>query len=336
MGCLKRWSAPLILLAAGCAQAPGPSHAVYPTASPSCALSTNDRAWLDRSMAAWNYTSRNITNIGPVKNLKAVIFDDHCELTSSTAMNGGPSVWQTQLHPGQVKLPTGESIPAGMTSFASADERGNFFVMSTPSVWRANNVNPGTTGLDLLMTGVLLHEATHVAQAPTYGRRMDDLTERWKLPEDFNDDSIQKRFEGNAEFSAAINRETQLLLDAAAAPDRETSIHLAREARAMMRGRQDRWYPAADGYLREAEDIWLTMEGSAQWAAYQWLIDKRGGRLSPQVAGPGFGTRSKWWTQKQGFALFLVLERLTGDRWKKHAFGDGAKTGLEMLDEAIA
>lgn len=287
-------------------------------------------------MEAWNYTSRKITGIGRVKNIKAVIFDQHCVLTSSTAMNGGPPVWHAQAHSGEVRLSGGEAIPAGVTSFASANESGNFFVMSTPSVWRAGNVDPGSTGLDLLMTGVLIHEATHVAQTPTYGQRIGQLTKRWKLSDDFNDDSIQKRFEGNAEFSASINKETQLLLDAAAAGDRATTVRLAREARALMRARQDRWYPAADGYLREAEDIWLTFEGSAQWAAYRWLIDQRGGRLAPQVAGPGFGTRAKWWTQRQGFALFMVLERLTAGSWKQHAFRDGRKTVLEMLDEAIA
>jgi hypothetical protein len=99
-----------------------------------------------------------------------------------------------------------------------------------------------------------------------------------------------------------------------------------------MRARQQRWYPAAEAYLAPAEDIWLTMEGSAQWAAYQWVIDPKGGAVP--LERTQFRT-GRWWSQVQGFALFLALDRLTGEGWKRHAFGDGAKTGLEMLDEAL-
>ena len=35
------------------------------------------------------------------------------------------------------------------------------------------------------------------------------------------------------------------------------------------------------GSLAEAEDVWLTMEGSAQWAAYKWVVDPRGGAVPP-------------------------------------------------------
>jgi len=29
-------------------------------------------------------------------------------------------------------------------------------------------------------------------------------------------------------------------------------------------------------------------------------------------------------------------DRIAGPRWKKHAFGDGSKTVLELLDETLA
>jgi hypothetical protein len=302
---------------------------------PACSLSAPDKAWLDRAMTAWDYTSRRITRVGRIANLQAVIFDAKCVLTSRTAMSGGPRTWHSTRHPGQVALPNGETIPANVISFASTNAKGNFFVMSTPSVWRAGDVNE-QFGLEPLMVAVLLHEGTHVAQFPTYGARMSALSERFRLPETFNDDSIQERFRSSAAFSASMTREIDLLLAAATAKDRESALRLAREARALMRARQDKYYPAQDAYLRDAEDIWLTLEGSAQWAGYQWVISPRGGRIAPAVAFPAYGKRGKWWSQEEGFALFMVLDRLTGDAWKRHAFGDGNKTVLEMLDQALA
>ena len=56
----------------------------------------------------------------------------------------------------------------------------------------------------------------------------------------------------------------------------------------------------------------------------------------PRAAFGSFGWHGKWWSQNEGFALFMALDRLAPGDWKKHAFGDGAKTILEMLDEAIA
>ena len=102
-----------------------------------------------------------------------------------------------------------------------------------------------------------------------------------------------------------------------------------------MRTRQQRWFRGHDAYLAEADDIWLTMEGSAQWAAYQWLIDPRGGAIARDTAFTSF-SKGRWWSQVEGFALFMALDRLVGDRWKRHAFIDGKKTGLEMLNAALS
>ena len=285
-------------------------------------------------MDAWNHTAHRITGVGRVENIRAVFFDSACMVTSDTAMNGGPMLWRASRHAGKVQVPNGPVIDAGVTSFAMGGEDAEQFVMSTPSIWRAaNKSDNGLGSLETLMTVVVIHEGTHVAQIPTYGRMIGALSAANNLPEDFNDDSIQKRFEGEADYAASMKRETELLFAAADATDESEARRLAREARALMRARQQRWFTGADSYLAEAEDIWLTFEGSAQWAAYRWVVDPRGGAVPPERVQFRTG---RWWSQVQGFALFLALDRLTGDAWKRHVFGDGARTGLQMLDEAIA
>lgn len=307
-----------------------------PTPAPSCALSRADKAWLDRAVRAWTFTARNITHLRLPSRFEARIFNAHCVLASGTALAGGPNRWSAMRHSGRIKLPNGEVISAGVTSFAFSDGRKGFFVMSTPSVWRAGKVDGGPLGLDTLMVAVLIHEGSHVDQVPTYGRRMEELSRRYHLPASFSDDSIQERFASNAAFAASVGRETNLLLESSRAKSRSDALRLAREARALMRERQERWFTGGDSYLATAEDIWLTMEGSAQWAGYRWLIEPKGGGYAPAVAEAGFGTRGKWWSQKEGFALFMALDRLTRGEWKAHAFGDGAQTGLQMLDAALS
>ncbi len=78
----------------------------------------------------------------------------------------------------------------------------------------------------------------------------------------------------------------------------------------------------------------LTFEGSGQWAAYRWMVHPRGGAQPGEEVKPRY-TKGRSWSQTEGFALVMALDRIAGPGWKEHAFGDGALTVLEMLDEAL-
>lgn len=302
-----------------------------------CQLSPTDRAWVDRAVEAWRMAAPDIAGIGELENFPAVIFSDTCTLTSSNALTltNADAAWSAQAHNGEILLPDGEAMPAGVTSFTNANEHGAYFVMSTPSVWESGGVAGGPLGLETLMVAVLLHEGSHVVQAPTYGLRVVALQERHSLPDSFGDDSLQKYFESQEDFTASITRETALFFQAADAADRATAKGLARHARDLMLVRANRWYAGDEFYWREAEDIWLTFEGAGQWLGYQWLIHARGGAVPTSQAMSGFGQRSRWWSQNEGLAIALTLDRLAGPDWRRHAFGDGSKSLLEMLDESL-
>jgi hypothetical protein len=265
-----------------------------------------------------------------------VIFDKECVLQSGTAMAGGPAAWVGRRHNGQVTLPDTAIVPAHVTSFAGSTDSGAFFVMAAPSIWRQGGVTGGAISLEDLMTAVMVHEASHVLQFSTYGERVEQFVAQNKLPDTFNDDSIQAEMENDADFASSMTREIELLFAAAAAPDRPSALRLARAARALMSARHSKYYTGERGHLAVAEDLWLSMEGSGQWLAYQWLIDPNGAAMLPRVALDAFAKRGRWWSQKQGVALFLVLDRLTKEDWKERAFGDGARTAMEMIDSALA
>jgi hypothetical protein len=311
-----------------------------PPSAPACEISTEDRDWIDGALTAWRFTANEITGVRGTRPFEAVFFDDDCMLTSPNAFSAATVAevsWTATPHSGEITLPGGQAMPAGVTSFASAEGDRAFFVMSTPSVWRAAGVSNDALGLETMMIGVLLHEGSHVAQFGSYGARIAAIVAASNLPsDDINDDMVQNRFGENAEFAASVERETELLFRVANSRDDAQARQLAREALELMRARQTRWYIGADAYLAAAEDTWLTLEGSGQWVAYQWIVHPSGGAVESDIAMANFARRGRWWSQKEGIALAFAVDRLAGFDWKRHAFGDGAMTLVEMLDAALA
>lgn len=310
-----------------------------PVATPSCELSREDREWIDGALDAWRFSAREITGVAAAHSFDAVFFDDDCVLASRNAFTAERAdvVWTGAPHAGEVTLPDGHAMPAGVTSFAGAESERAFFVMSTPSVWRAAGVSNDALGLETMMTGVLLHEGSHVAQFASYGPRIAAIVAASNLPEDdINDDMIQQRFEDNPEFAASVERETELLFQITNADGNAEARRLAREARALMRARRARWFTGADAYLAEAEDTWLTLEGSGQWVAYQWIVHPSGGGADREAALANFARRGRWWSQREGIALAFAVDRLAPFDWRRHAFGDGELTLVQMLDAALA
>jgi hypothetical protein len=321
------------LLVVGCSVRPGP-----PTTIPSgsCTLSASDQMWVERSLSAWQWALPNIVGVERAPEAEAILFDRDCVLASRTVLTTSSNPgWNAVRHDGMIVLPDGDSMPTAPTSFMKVDGDRSWFVMSTPSVWRAGGVPGGPLGLETLMVAVWLHEAIHLLQFPTYGMRMSALIQRCGLPDSFNDDSIQERFGSEEAFASSVEREMELLFSAADAHDDETARALAGRARTLMRARHDRWLVGEDACLREAEDLWLTLEGSGQWVGYEWLVHDDGAGATPEMAMTGFGRRSRWWSQNLGLALVRALDRLDDGGWRQQGFADGEFTVLELLDAAL-
>lgn len=328
------WAAVLVALTAAATHASS-----TPKKMTSCSLSKGDRAWLDHSVQSWIVTRRDILSAPSPASLEASIFDDRCALTSRTALITGRSRWvSSPLKHRSITLGT-QRIPVGVFSATIGDANGAHFYMSVPSVWAKAKIPPGKLGLDRLMTAVMMHEATHVFQRQTYGAQIDQIQKQNALTDDqFNDDAIQSQFGKQAEFAASVQRETDLFFEAATTANDGDARRLALEARDLVRTRERRYFVGGQAYQVRAEDLWLTMEGSAQWAGFQWLqlpVAKCGGGLSAKDALADFGKRGGSWTQTLGLAVAMTVNRFQPAGWKRHAFGDGRLTLLEMLDQSL-
>lgn len=332
-----------LLLTVPCALALGVpifnSAQATPTENPNgahCSFSAEDTRWTEEAIAAWHHVNKTISQVSHIPPFDILFFDDVCQSLSPDALaTEGKATWHSKPHGGMVTFPDGDKMPPMVNSFTMSSEINGqtFFVMSTPSVWRSGGVK-SAMGLTMLMTPVMLHEAMHAIQSPTYGKQIEALSKKYDLPDDFNDDSVQKLFKENPDFTASVLAEIDLLLKAAHAPTDTEAHALARAAQNKIQARYDTWFTGDAEKYRAIDDIWLTMEGSGQWVGYKWLSDPQGGGLTKETALKEFGQRGKWWSQNLGFALFMAIDRLSDD-WKKDAFGSGERTVLTLLDEAL-
>lgn len=327
----------VVLTLAACATTP---PAVQTSTAPACAMSAADREWVDGAFAAWRFSADEVLGFPTARAFDAVIFDGGCVLTSAnafTAATAADIVWTATPHTGEVTLPGGQTMPAGVVSFASAEDGRAFFAMSTPSVWSAGGVTNAALGLETMMTAVFLHEASHAIQFGGYGPRIAAIEATGRVPDDdINDDMIQHRFGADAAFTASVQRETELLFQIVDTRDETEARRLARQALDLMQERRARWFTGDDAFLADAEDTWLTLEGSGQWLGHQWVAHPSGGGAERDVAMRDFARRTRWWSQNQGIALAFAVDRLAGFDWKREAFGGGSRTLTDMLEAALA
>ena len=311
----------VLALTAACAGAP--------PETPDCALTSIEQAWIERSLSAWRLVRTERLRVDDeATSPSMVFFNERCAFEGA----GGPP-WRGLAHGGAVTLPDGKTIPPQVAAFAApaADRSRVFFAMAVPSIWQAASVQ-SELGLETMLTAVLVHEMTHTRQFAAYTPRLDAHERR--LGSELSDDVVQDRFRGDAAFVTAYETERDLLFRAAAAPDDADARALAARARARMRARSARFFTGEHASLSELEDIFLTMEGLAQWAGYSWLIHPHGAAIAPDAALRGMRRGGRQWSQDEGLAIFLVVDRLVPD-WQARAFETTPATASDLLDRAV-
>lgn len=292
-------------------------------------MSADERAWVENALHASDDVMLRRLRLPPDPRPIIIVFNDRCRFESRTGLG-----WLGTPHRGKIALPDGSKADAVITSFASrVGMRGQrFFVMALPSVWRTGKTINSDDRLGL--TGVFLHEFSHTRQMDVLQGRFEAAEAVYKMPDDFNDDSIQMRFRSDPAYAASIAQESDLLYRAAAEADPARSRALARQALALMDARQKRWFVGKDARYKPYDDLFLTMEGFGQWSAYAWLSDPKGGGMTSVAAQSKMRGSRRWWSQEEGLALFLVIDRFLPG-WARQAFGNPPALGIEMLRQAV-
>ena len=301
-------------------------------AADTCTMARDDAAWIEQAIKNWRYVAREKLRLGAPPLPTMVVVDARCSYVSRPSANDQIS-WSGTPHSGTITLPDGTSAPVGVTAFAKPldDSDKGFFVMSLPSVWHAARVKSGIR-LEALMNGVLLHELMHAYQFYFANPTLAALAERFGAPESTTDDALQEAFEENEKYVADYHAERDLLYEAAAAPDDETARQLAQKALDHLRARRAKWFTGEAEKWAPLDEIFLTMEGLGQWVIYTWFTDPRGEGLDHETALRE-ARRGRSWTQDEGLALFLLVDRLVPD-WQKLAFAPKPETAEALLQRA--
>ena len=284
-----------------------------------------DRAWVQDLLTTWRAVAREALRIDPDPLPAIVLFDERCAWSAGDEANG-------RAHGGNVLLPTGESIPAQLSTFAGTYGEGEqpFLVMAMPAIWRASPRHQNEADLPLLMRAVFAHEMAHTVQSSGIGAWLGDVEKRLKLPQGLDDDIIQTTFGKNPEFRAAWAAERSLLYQAANETNDSLRRALLSTALTMIETRRARFFTGDNAVFAELEDLFLNMEGVGQWTAYQVAL--RGGLppLDAQTATRRGRTR---WSQEEGFAAFLLIDALVPN-WRDRVLNGKPAPIVTLLSEA--
>jgi hypothetical protein len=308
-------------------------------APPPCRFAGEPRAWTADALASWDRLDHERLRIADPVTPVITLFDQRCAYTLTPDARGDFRVGARRYraagaaHAGAIALPDGDTVPARTLAFASPLSDGRmFFIMALPSLWRADARE--TRDARRLSMVVFMHEFAHTQQAKSLGVRIDHLLARG-LPDDSDDDVIQDRFAATPGFAAAWEAERDLFYQSAATADPAAARAQLASAAAAMQSRRARWFTGADALYAEADDVFLTMEGTGNWAAWTWLTDARGGGLSPSDAADFIRGDRHWWSQDEGLGLMLAVDRLTPD-WPALAFAPGGATANALIERALA
>ena len=255
------------------------------------------------------------------------------ELIAGPKLFGKQLNWKRSEHDGKITLPNRQIVSVGLMSFASELKNKNaFFVMPLPGFWKKAGVESEILGLENLVTGVFLHEFTHAQQIQNFGAKISEYERTYKFVTELSDNIVQNYFEKDAEYNYVFRQEVKLLYDAAAENDKTRFAALIKEAIEKLRLRQNKYFTGDKSHFREIDDLFLTMEGFGQFTMYLWLTSPQGANLSPEIALKGVRRGGKQWSQEEGLALFLLLDKLSkSENWAKSMFGTKTESVINLI-----
>ena len=283
-----------------------------------------DREWLQGALAQWQVAERRWLGLASAPLPHVVAIDAACTYTMP---RGEVSLAQGVPHDGE-SIDFGDfEVPLGPISFADGSGR---FVMSLPSVWRASGVS-SRIDFDTFLEGVLLHEIMHTRQSALATAGLAEI-EAQHPDLRISDDLVQDTFADDPAYVALYEAERGALMAAGEADDDDTARALAAEALSLMRERRARYFVGDRAFYDELEDVFLTMEGMGQ---YLMLLHFRSQpEITPELALQET-LSGDYWTQNQGLALFIVLDRLLPD-WRDRAFREPDWRAERLLAAAVA
>lgn len=308
------------------------------------------KATVNYWFSAWDLIYRDVYKLNKIKAVEFVFFDnEYVYSTSNVTINDGTAVegpsllnlnlnWRKDVHDGYILLPDKTKMPIGIMAFASLLPNENdrsFIVMPLPSFWKGSDVNSNTLGLSNLLTGIFIHEFSHTQLMQSFGEQLSLLEKSMNVNMPFDDNLIQHIFQKDSDYVKVYNQEVDILFYII--KQEVFNKELFNRSRVLMNQRHKTYFKAHYRELQKVEDFFITMEGFGQYSMYLWLIHPKGGNYNRQVAIEGVIKNKKWWSQEEGFAMFLVMDKVSkSKKWTKKMFSQKSATITSILERRIS
>jgi hypothetical protein len=301
--------------------------------------------------SAWELISGDVYGIHKLESVEFVFFDDKYVYSTSniTIPEGeivnGPKllknsfVWKKSLHNGSITLPDKSVVPIGLMSFASelpGVKNNSFFVMPLPDFWLKASVKSDELGLDNLITGVFLHEFSHSQQIRNFGKQITWLEKNNHFEADFSDDIVQHLFGKDSAYIDLYTKELRTFYKASNEKNKVAKALLVKNGLTLLRQRHTVFFTEKYENLKQIDELFLTMEGLGQFTMYKWLTHELGANLSAEIAVEGVRRGGKRWSQDEGLALFLILEKFSKPKnWAGKMFGTKTESVINLIGQQL-
>lgn len=306
-----------------------------------------DARWAQRVVDGWEQVSREL-RIDPAPLPWIVLFGSSCAwhlnpgeaslpagepVAMALSFAGAPVSVRGVPHEGKVRLPNGSEIPAEImaAAFPVGDGTSAFFALASLSLWRSNPQASKDPELEERILSAALHEIVHTRQLPNVVSRIDALRRRYELPERLSDDTIEERFKSVPGYREAFEAERDLFYQAVSETDAARRRELIARGLAKARERRARFFTGPDAGFAAIEDLFLNMEGAAEWARlkYHQRMGKPG--LADEAAIVAFlRGKENTWSQDEGLALVLLLDKVRPG-WQEHVMSAEHASLFELL-----
>src|SRR5262245_8849819 len=188
--------------------------------------------WMQSVLDAWQLTARRDLRI-PLQSPPWIIFYD-----DSTAWHLNPDTTRLPSHTstkatlryanrrytlarvvndGKLWVPDRDSLPLAPRSVTMVHSNGQktFTILPLPRLFRrVAAADESSDELDKAFLGAAVHELTHTRHLVGYGRRLEQLRARYRLPETFDDNLIQERYGEDTIYTSIFAEERTALNNA--------------------------------------------------------------------------------------------------------------------------
>ena len=284
------------------------------------------RSWMQSTLGNWEATCVRHLKIDP-RPLPWIIFYDekhawHVNPEAERLPDASPTgfalsfagaefpVHRVTHSDGTLWTPSGRPLPLVPRAATMAYDENTrpFFILALPSFWRTLPGAAKFPRLDEFLLGVASHEITHTRQIVDVAKRLDRAQKAGLLPAEIDDDVIEHTFRTDTAYAERHRAEVGLLYEAVFARDPQRSKALIREALAKAEKRRERFFRGERHSLREAEEVFVVMEGFAEWCQLQVLREAEP-ELSYEAAVHKLRGNDVPWVQDYGLALFVLIDR---------------------------